>query len=274
MMPRGWLAALPLALAAANAMACINSYSFELKALTLQGDTEGAQRVMARIEAEHEAEQRKDPNDPELTNDLAVVRIATGKYQEAVELLRALENASPGRAATAANLGTALELTGKDQEALDWIREGYRRDPREHQGSEWLHVKILEAKIAMAGDPAWRFKNTVLGIGFGSEDVPRASATQVTDHTGSARSLTEAQSAVRYQLIERVYFVKPLDPIVADLYMAHADLTSVLYPPQPNKPNGGPCHGYQKAVLYGYYDLDLAQRPLKHCTAARNSAPT
>lgn len=267
-MRRGWLAALPLALAAAHAVGCINSYSFELKALSLQGETTAAQSVMARIEAE----QRQHPDDPELTNDLAVVRIATGKYDEAIELLRALENSSPGRSATAANLGTALELIGKDEEALRWIREGYRRDPREHQGSEWLHVKILEAKIAMARDPAWRSKHTVLGIGFGNDDIPRAAANQTADHTGKARSLTEAASAVRYQLVERVYFVKPPDPIVADLYMSHADLSAVVYPPESGKPDRGSCHGYEKAVLYGYHDLQLAQRRLQRCTATRASA--
>jgi hypothetical protein len=52
----------------------------------------------------------------------------------------------------AANLGTALELLGNKEEALHWIREGIRRNPQSHEGTEWLHAKILEAKIAAQKD--------------------------------------------------------------------------------------------------------------------------
>jgi len=45
------------------------------------------------------------------------------------------------------DLGTAYELAGKNEPALRWIREGLRRNPNSHKGTEWLHVKILEAKI-------------------------------------------------------------------------------------------------------------------------------
>ena len=60
----------------------------------------------------------------------------------------ALERRYPGHHETAANLGTALELAGHDAPALQWIRIGIRRNADEHYGSEWLHVRILEAKIA------------------------------------------------------------------------------------------------------------------------------
>src|SRR5258708_17631923 len=81
-------------------------------------------------------------------SDYAVSLVYVGKTKEAVELLQALEKEQPGTYVVAANLGTALELLGSNEEALYWIREGLRRNPQSHEGTEWLHAKILEAKIA------------------------------------------------------------------------------------------------------------------------------
>ena len=59
--------------------------------------------------------------------DYAVSLVYVGKTREAVELLEGLESEQPGTYIVAANLGTALELLGRNDEALYWIREGIRR---------------------------------------------------------------------------------------------------------------------------------------------------
>jgi hypothetical protein len=143
-------------------------------------------------------------------------------------MLEDLEARHPGLAATAANLGTAYELKGRDVAALAWIREGLRRNPREHHGSEWVHVRILEAKLALKKDPHWLESNTVMGLQFGDAPTPLEPAT-AADHNGNEISIADANPALDYQLIERTALVAPPDPIVADLFFTAAELQFCFY---------------------------------------------
>src|SRR4029077_1629809 len=97
-------------------------------------------------------------------SDYAVSLVYVGKTKEAVELLQSLEKEQPGTYIVAANLGTALELLGNNEEALHWIREGIRRNPQSHEGTEWLHAKIIEAKIAQEKDPNYFKSHSVLEL--------------------------------------------------------------------------------------------------------------
>lgn len=143
-------------------------------------------------------------------NDYSVALIYLRRAPEAVKLLRQLEVEHPGTYSVAANLGTALELSGNDTEALEWIREGVRRNPDSHDGTEWLHVKILEAKIANVKDPQFLHTHSVLGLK--AEDL--RDSIQVG---GEVYPWQEVEEAMLYQLKERLQFVKPADPAVAAL---------------------------------------------------------
>ena len=68
-------------------------------------------------------------------SDYAIALMYLGRGQEAVELLQKLEKEQPGQYFVAANLGTAYELTGHNEEAAHWIEEGIRRNPESHEGS-------------------------------------------------------------------------------------------------------------------------------------------
>ena len=136
--------------------------------------------------------------------------ILFGRVDEAIALLKDLEQRHPGKSATAANLGTAFELQGKDQAALQWIREGIRRDPKVHFGSEWVHVRILEAKLAIKADPHWLDTHSVMGLSFGDAPQPAEPALPA-DHLGREHSLAESWRAVAYQLFEPRCCVKPED---------------------------------------------------------------
>lgn len=97
------------------------------------------------------------------------------------------------------------------------------RDPEDHQGTEWLHARILQAKVAIERDPAWLEAHSVLGVDFGSEVHPRMPALH-EDRFGRPSSLEEIEKAIDYQLRERLKFVTAPDPIVANLYRARADI--------------------------------------------------
>jgi hypothetical protein len=216
-------------------MACINTFASVFMGYKRDGDTEA---MASELRAAEEA-YRKHPT-LENTNDYAVGLILSDHQKQGIQLLRDLERDKPGSAIVAANLGTALELSGQDTEALHWIREGVRRDPKEHFGSEWVHVKILEAKLELKKNPDWLLNNSVLGWKVG--DPP------LLDDSGKPRLHQDVEMAISYQLNERTTFVRPPDPIVGDLYVAMGDLEMTH---AGDGAETGPTNGHSWAIHYG-----------------------
>jgi tetratricopeptide (TPR) repeat protein len=147
-------------------------------------------------------------------SDYGGMLIYAGEYAKARDVLLEAERISPGHYAVASNLGTAYELLGDNVKALEWIREGMKRNPDSHDATEWVHVKILEAKIALEKDADWLSKSSVLGVDFGREARPKLHG--MTEEQ-SARELYRIMRGAGYQLRERLQFVKPPDAIVADV---------------------------------------------------------
>lgn len=173
--------------------------------------------------AGHEQKLKANPHDRGARNDRGVCLAHLGRSREALALFQQLEREAPGVYGTAANMGTCYELCGRDEDALYWIRQSIHRNPDAHQGTEWLHVKILEAKLALAHDPNWLQSHSVLGMDFGSKvrpHYPRGLSTQV------ARD--RVRKALRYQLGERMPLVPPPDPVVGDLLFDLANLAALM----------------------------------------------
>jgi hypothetical protein len=251
----------------APAVACINTFDQAIREYAAAGNAAGVAEEIAKLEGDY----RTDPN-LQHTNDLAVGRLLTGRYSEAISLLKEAEKRFPGHAIVAANLGTAYELSGNDAEGLRWIREGVRRDPQEHEGTEWLHVKILEAKIALSRDPEWLKKNTVLGLNFGDAKVPVMPATLPRNEKGEARTPAEIGRAIWYQTEERRKFVSPPNAVMADLYAARGDLSYALGRPTSYAETiGYPAADYEEALRYGAVRQALVQQR-KHAFETRWTA--
>lgn len=136
----------------------------------------------------------------------AVALVVAGRYLEAAATLRAIELDFPGQYATASNLGTTYELLGNVDAALKWIREGIKRNPDSHAGTEWLHVAILETKKKLKEDPRWLQTHSVLD---GHEN----------------RSPADREKALEYQLNERLNFITENDPVMFDLFSQAARIT-------------------------------------------------
>lgn len=189
-------------------------------------------------------EVREQPNFKNLTN-IGVVLIYQSQYTLAIEHFLKIEKIFPGHHETAANLGTALELAGYDASALRWIRLGMKRNPDEHYRSEWLHARILEAKIALAKDPGYLQGRSVVGITFAPTMVPPLPSKMPAGNNGKPVEPWELNLSLHYQLHERTQFVKPRDPIVANLMNDWATLNLA----------GGPIESadalYDLAVIYG-----------------------
>ena len=95
--------------------------------------------------------------------------------------------------------------------ALKWITEGIKRNPKSHDGTEWLHQLILEKKLKIKENPNFLMQNRII-------ELPK----KITQNTkinisGTSYTVEEIQNAIIHQLKERLVFVKPKELIVADL---------------------------------------------------------
>jgi len=158
----------------------------------------------------------------------AVRDVLNGNYDAAIRKLLALEGIEPGRPATARALGTAYERTGDYESALRWINTAIERDPEAHKGTEWLHARILQARMALNTDPD-RLNHSPI--------VPLSEAGQPLGGNAyfpCARPLNadNLMDALYYQLAEQMLFLKPEDPVVADLLHSFARLEETASHPE------------------------------------------
>lgn len=255
-------------MAAGPAASCISAFSPRLLAAH---ETGNAQDLAAAIAQAEEAHQRAPTL--ETTNDLAVARIIAGRIEEGIELLRELERSRPGSAIVAGNLGTALGYTGRTEEALTWIRESVRRDPSVHAGSEWVHLKFLDARLALQRDPDWLRRNSVVGWREGQRLPP--------NERSQPRTHREIVDAIGYQLERHTKFIAPPDAVIGDLYLTLGDLAHTA----PQAFSGTwdrdmhEARGYEAALRYGtLYEararerLAAAERRVEAANRAREIA--
>jgi tetratricopeptide (TPR) repeat protein len=243
------------------AAACVNTFETEIHALLSQKNDAGAEKVVADLEAKY----RKDPT-LEHANDAAVARLLMGRREEAIRLLLETESKYPGKAIVAANLGTAYELSGNLDQALRWIREGVKRDPAHHHGTEWLHVKILEAKLALRQDPRWLDTHSVIGADLDLGPRPGRLGTLPVDEAGKPRSMGAVVRAIEFQLRERTKLVDKPDDLVADLLLTQGDLSWLVGNPFDGMGNqhDDPGSYYERAVEWAVSRKKLAE--LRHTT--------
>lgn len=141
--------------------------------------------------------------DLDYLSDKGYVLIIAGKYRQALEIYLKIEKIRPDKYETASNIGTLYELLGENKKALFWINKAIQINPKSHNGSEWLHSKILQAKI---GGPKYINSNFLINTDFGKFDEPN-----------SKLSKSERDALIKalyYQLNERVSFIKTEDPII------------------------------------------------------------
>lgn len=250
------LAACLLWLSVPRAEACVNLVAVDRDGRALHLDDLAGEDLVhqlrqasetgVRAEKTREAVRRiRARNDFGTRNDLGVALLHHGRTAAAIRLFLLNERLRPGRYETATNLGTALELAGHDAVALRWIRIGIRRNPQSHAGTEWLHARILEAKIAAAGDPARLREVSIAGVEFGTRDLPALPQSLPAGNDGEPVTVVELNQAFQRQLFERMGFVPPQDAVVANLLTDWATLNLA----------GGPLQTavalYDEAARYG-----------------------
>jgi tetratricopeptide (TPR) repeat protein len=141
-------------------------------------------------------------------SDYGAMLVYNGQYLQAKALFIEIESKKPGLYATASNLGTTYELLGQNDSALFWISKAIKINPNSHEGSEWIHLKILEAKIKSNGDDKYFLTHNLLSLDFGDSEKPV---------NKKNIDLLQLRSQLYHQLNERMSFIKPQDQIVGQL---------------------------------------------------------
>lgn len=151
-------------------------------------------------------EKLKKNADFKLLSDYGLHLVQAGKVKEALVLFEKLAELYPNEYSIIANLGTTYELSGQNEKALEYIRKGIKINPNSHGGSEWIHVKILEAKIALAKDPNYLNTHSVLNL------------------SSEQKQSKKTFDQLYIQLQERFPFSpKEANPIMADLFIELGD---------------------------------------------------
>ncbi len=196
-------------------------------------------------------------------SDYGSVLMYQGKYQEAKHVFWNIEAAKPNLYNTAANLGTICELLGQNDSALVWIQKAIALNPQSHYGSEWIHVKILEAKINAKQDTSYFQTHSIWGLDFGTDAAPKRIP---GDREKYERDLM-------YQLTERMTFIHHADPIMAQLIFdlgnlrtldrtqpcTHANTWTTDAQLRTYQTNAA-LRTYQKAIEYGFHQPIIEKR--------------
>lgn len=147
--------------------------------------------------------------------DYASIELRIGDSRKAIEMLEKLYAQYPNEYNIVANLGTAYEVTGNHEQALELLRKAVAINPRSHHGSEWIHVRILEQKVST--------KQYDKIINLGIKDFSKWIIDKNYVFPQPADSL---KIQIAYQLHERIAFVAPPDDIVGQLVLDFADIVA------------------------------------------------
>lgn len=177
----------------------------------------------------------KETNDIDYLSDVGVVLILQKKYNEAIKLYNQIEKTHPNRYSTASNLGTIYELTGDNINALKWIEKSVKINTKSHNGSEWIHVNILKAKVNGLNFSSQNIINT----DFSFESFPKTDLTK--------NNLSSLRFQIYFQLNERMSFIKEKDKSIAVLLFDLANIDYLL-----GKKSSQYKELYKMAVDYGF----------------------
>lgn len=195
-------------------------------------NVESFQKLIRELDFEY-----KKTNDIDYLSDKGYVLIIAGRYKEALKLYLEIEKIKPNRYSTASNLGTLYELMGENEKAYEWIQKSIKINSESHNGSEWLHLKILEAKIKKPNNVSEQF---LTNTNFGLEKIPKTKL--------SKKELENLYSAIFYQLNERVTFIKPKDQIISVLFFELGNIALI------NNDYLSASEIYELSKKYGFKD--------------------
>lgn len=119
--------------------------------------------------------------------------------RKAIQVLLDAEDVFHGSYLNSLYLGLAYEKVGELKQARYWVSRTIERNIDARGGTEWLHLAMIEARLALARDPEWLKSNSVL-------------------RNNTHRTAEEILTAIRIQLAVQGDFGLKQDSVVCDLY--------------------------------------------------------
>lgn len=139
-------------------------------------------------------------------SNISVYYMKLGKVDTALKILEPLIKRFPKQYNLIANLGTAYELSGQLDSALKYIKLGYEINPKSHANSEWIHIKILEAKIKEKRSVDWLYSNSILS--------GKLLKQKLKDSKGGLRSLDRQ---IKKQILTRLPFTPAPNKVIRNI---------------------------------------------------------
>ena len=203
-------------------------------------------------------------------NNYAASLAHVGRYQDALQRLHTIERVLPGHPFTAYNLATVYELKGDLPRALKWVKTGVAREKNTASRhaldkTEWLHVRILEARMRAQLAPESLGAQSIAGLDFGRQTEPQTPIVTARDADGQPYSPGDVSLALFEQTHERLEFVPAPDPVVADLLF---DLANLSYADEPEQAR----EVLEMALQYGPRRASLAQKRFDALAGKPNTA--
>jgi len=150
----------------------------------------------------------------------AVNLLKLGKTALALSIFKELVKYNPDDFVICTNLGIAYELIGEPDAALLYIQQAYSNKSELQNGTEWIHINILKAKIALQGDPAWFDAHTILDPdGSAKLFEPKKAKSREWD-----KLLSQIKTYAFIQGITRGPFSKPPNEIFCQLILEMGDI--------------------------------------------------
>jgi len=148
-------------------------------------------------------------------SNISVYYMKLGKVDTALKILQPLIKKHANEYKLIANIGTAYELSGKLDSALKYINLGYQINPKSHYGSEWIHIKILEAKIKHKQQPERLISNSILSAKLLKEKMNK-------------NGLRRLDEQIKTQILTRVPFTPSPNKVIQNILFSmgrlhHAD---------------------------------------------------
>ncbi len=159
-------------------------------------------------------------DDYKTRSDIAFHLTRLGRYRESLIILQDLVKRYPHEYNLLSNLGTVYELNNMPDAALRVLRVTNKRFPEGRHGSEWFHLKVLEAKLQLRNDPHWLEQHRVLDLG-----ITEASPDTSQRFMANMKKLWDAT----YQLHERIPFTRIPDPVLANIINELGDAVAIEY---------------------------------------------
>ncbi len=170
-----------------NSYSCINEYP----SIKEDGTTEDPYELHTRLyrltdrfdikrinfkKREAEILLKKDPRNFKVRSNYASILLRLGEVDSAIAILKNLYRLHPNEYAIVANLGTAYELYGNVDSAYAYLKKAVQINPNAHDGSEWIHLKILERWIDTTNIEK---KSETSIIGFNVPDIQKFKSQQI-----------------------------------------------------------------------------------------------